>query len=119
MVYRCRAFLKKHGEGWHCVKRVDAAGDGNVQRAGDGGKKTGHGPKVQGPLRFVSHQVTGHRSAWGSGTETGVSGRQEVCRWCRRLDRNKSGGRLSARDGWYSKAGRGSGGRSPPHSYRN
>ena len=39
MVYRRRAFLKKHGEGWHCVKRVDAAGDGNVQRAGDGGKK--------------------------------------------------------------------------------
>jgi hypothetical protein len=75
------------------VKGVDAAGDGNVQRAGDGGEKTGHGPKVQRPLRFVSHQVTGHRSAWDLAQRRGVSGRQEVCRWCRRLDRKKAGGK--------------------------
>jgi hypothetical protein len=78
-MYRRRAFLKMHGAGWHCVQtlRVDAAGDGYVGGAGDGGRKNGHGPKVLEPLRFVSHQVTGHRSAWDLAQRRGVSGRQE------------------------------------------
>lgn len=94
-----RSILKSHPRGSHCGDGFNAAGDGNVQCAGDGGKKIRHGPKVAGPLRFVSHQVTGHRSPWDLPERRGVSGRQEGCRWCTRLDRMRFGCSPSARDG--------------------
>ena len=68
---RRRAFLKAHPGGGHDEEKFDAAGGWFVRCTGDDGKKVGNDPTFVRPLRFVSHQVTGHRSLWGLPTRRG------------------------------------------------